>query len=88
MWMKILKRALAVLFIVDVIGFGAGYYVLKFQENEYLGTRITGFSVLGLFLVVMPIFLYIRYKGKDINKYLLTQDTIKKMREEADGRKI
>lgn len=88
MWMKILKWALAILFAIDLIGFGVGYYILTFEGNELLGTRVTGFSVLGLFLVILPIFLYIRYTGKDLNKYLLTQKNIDKMREEADGRKI
>lgn len=86
--MKILKWALAILFIIDLIGLGTGYFVLKFGESELLGTRIIGFSVLGLFAIVMPIFLFIRFKGKDLNKYLLTHDNIKKMRKEEDGRKI
>lgn len=81
-----MKKICLVLFILDMLAFGAGFYYLKIREDELLGNRIVGFSVLGLILIVMPIFLYIRYKGKDMNKYLLTKENLDKMRDKSEGK--
>lgn len=80
------KKALLILFILDMLGFGVGLYVLKVLKDEFLGHRVIGFSLLGLILVIMPIFLYIRYKGKDLNKYLLTKESLDKMRDKSQGK--
>ena len=85
---RVLNRILLVLFILDLIGLGVGYYIQKFGEDIALGIRVTGFSVLGLFAVIMPLFLFIRFRHRDMNKYLLTKENMDKMREERDGRKI
>lgn len=81
-----LKKVLLILFIVDLLGFGVGFYVLQGLKDEFLGHRIIGFSLLGLILVIMPIFLYVRYKGKDLNKYLLTKENLDKMRDRSQGK--
>ena len=43
--------------------------------------KLIGFGVLGLFVVVFPLFAYHRWKGKDIKDYMLTQENLEKMRE-------
>lgn len=35
--------------------------------------------MIGLFFVWMPIFLYVHWKDKDVKKYWLTSESIKKM---------
>ncbi len=43
--------------------------------------KLIGFGVLGLFLVVFPLFSYYRWKGKDVKDYMLTKENLDKMRE-------
>ncbi len=43
--------------------------------------KLVGFGVLGLFLVVFPLFSYYRWKGKDVKDYMLTKENLDKMRE-------
>ncbi len=43
--------------------------------------KLVGFGVVGLFLVVFPLFSYYRWKGKDVKDYMLTQENLDKMRE-------
>jgi hypothetical protein len=50
-----------------------------FTKNEY-SQKFIGFGVLGLFLVVIPLFSYYRWKDKDVKDYLITKENIDKMR--------
>ena len=43
--------------------------------------KLVGFGVTGLFLVVFPLFIYYRWKGKNFKDYMLTQENLEKMRE-------
>ena len=43
--------------------------------------KLIGFGVIGLYLVVFPLFAYHRWKGKDFKDYMLTQENLDKMRE-------
>ncbi len=43
--------------------------------------KLVGFGVMGLFLVVFPLFSYYRWKGKDVKDYMLTKENLEKMRE-------
>lgn len=51
-----------------------------FTENEF-SQKFIGFGVLGLFLVVIPLFSYYRWKDKDVKDYLITKENIDKMRD-------
>lgn len=42
-----------------------------------------GISVVGLFFVWMPLFIYHRWKNKSVKDYMLTKENIEKMREEG-----
>jgi hypothetical protein len=48
--------------------------------------KLIGFGVVGLFLVVFPLFSYYRWKGKDVKDYMLTQENLDKMRENQKER--
>ena len=50
--------------------------------------KLIGFGVLGLFLVVFPLFSYYRWKGKDVKDYMLTQENLEQMRENQRKNKI
>ena len=43
--------------------------------------KLVGFGVVGLFLIVFPLFSYYRWKGKDVKDYMLTKENLDKMRD-------
>ncbi|MFI1744507.1 hypothetical protein [Thalassobellus sediminis] len=62
--------------------------ILGFTINLEYSQKLIGFGVVGLFLIVFPLFAYYRWKGKDIKDYMLTKENLDKMRErEGDNRK-
>lgn len=85
--MKIIKKITFVLFILVLLGFGAGIYVLKVVGNQEVGNKIVGFSVLVSVFIVVPLFLFVRLQGKKLKDYTLTKDNIERWREELDKRK-
>ncbi|SDR68449.1 hypothetical protein SAMN04515667_0279 [Formosa sp. Hel1_31_208] len=57
-----------------------GSILCGFLLDLHYSQKLIGFGVLGLFLVVFPLFIYYRWKGKDIKDYMLTQENLEKMR--------
>ena len=57
-----------------------------FLESEY-SQKLIGFGVLGLFLVVFPLFSYYRWKDKNVKDYMLTKENLDKMRENQKEKK-
>ena len=55
--------------------------VLGFTLNVEYTQKLIGFGVIGLFLVVFPLFSYYRWKDKDVKDYMLTKENLDKMRE-------
>lgn len=54
-----------------------GFYVRS--SDVKTGDLLIGSSMVGLFFIWMPIFLYVHWKDKDVKKYWLTGESIKKM---------
>lgn len=52
-------------------------FVLEVDYNQ----KLIGFGVIGLFIIVFPLFSYYRWKDKDVKDYMLTQENLDKMRE-------
>lgn len=50
--------------------------------------KLIGFGVLGLFLIVFPLFSYYRWKDKDVKDYMLTKENLDEMRENQKRNKI
>lgn len=50
---------------------GAGFFVIS-QGNPVLGHKMIGLSVLFLFFIIMPLFIWTRYKNKDFSKFTFT----------------
>ena len=55
--------------------------ILGFTLDVDYSKKLIGFGVLGLFLVVFPLFSYYRWKDKDLKDYMLTKENLDKMRE-------
>ncbi|MBP1838436.1 hypothetical protein [Formosa algae] len=73
--------------ILSILAFGSIFSGLIF-DLPY-SEKLIGFGVVGLFLVVFPIFSYYRWKDKDPKDYMLTKENLEKMREnEGDERKL
>lgn len=77
-----MKYILYIVFIAVITSLGYGYYLKT--DNELLGHKLIGLSVAGFFFVWMPLFLIHRSKNNDIKKYMITDDTIKKIKDEAE----
>jgi hypothetical protein len=71
---------LKILGILILLAFAAGFY---FRENDevILGERIIGLSVLASSFILLPLFLYHRWKGKKLKDYTLSEENLKKMNE-------
>lgn len=49
--------------------------------------KLIGFGVVGLFLVVFPLFSYYRWKDKKLEDYMLTKENLDKMRKNQRDKK-
>lgn len=71
-----MKYIILFLFLAALGSIVTGYFL----DNDW-SQKLIGFGVLGLFIVVFPLFSYYRWKGKDIKDYMLTKENLDKMRE-------
>ena len=69
-----MKRVVQIVFFAILIAIAVGYYY-KWEDNDLLGDRIIGIAV----IILIPLFLYSRSKGKKITDYMLTKDNVDKM---------
>lgn len=58
-----------------------GSIICGFVLDLPYSQKLIGFGVIGLFIVVFPLFIYYRWKGKSLKDYMLTQENLEKMRE-------
>lgn len=75
--MYLLMKILGVLILGGV---GTGFYY-RLNNDILFGDRIIGLSVLAFAFILMPIFLYVRWKGKKLEDYTLSDKNMKKMKE-------
>lgn len=75
-----MKYVLWICFLILLAGFAAGFYIKIFESNPELGDKIIGLSVLFSTFIFMPLFLYYRWKDKDIKDYVLDKDKLDEMR--------
>ena len=75
--MKILIKILSYLVFIGIF-FGIFY---KEIIDSKIGDIITGVSVLVGTLIFMPLFLAQRWKGKKLKDYTLSEENLKKMKE-------
>lgn len=72
--MKVAVRIILALILLD---FGVGFYLIN-QEHPK-GNIIVGIGVLAFAFVLMPLFLYQRYRGKKLKDYTLDKKKIDKI---------
>lgn len=69
-----------ILGIAILIAIGIGFWI-RFTGDVVTGDRIIGIAVLASAFVLMPIFLYVRWKGKRLKDYTLSKENMDKMKE-------
>lgn len=75
-----MNKIIGVLAILIAIAIGTGFY-FRMNEQVLLGDRIIGIAVLASAFLLMPLFLYHRWKGKNLKDYTLSDENLKKMKE-------
>ncbi len=79
-----MKYFLQLLVLASIIGICYGLYLIP--ENPQSGDLYIGLSLVLLFFITMPIFIFRRWKNKDVKDYMLTKENIKKMRDFNDSK--
>jgi|TARA_B100001094_G_scaffold58188_1_gene53659 hypothetical protein len=75
-----MKNTLRFLFFLIIISLFTGFYIKNIVENDILGEKIIGSSVVFSVTIFLPIFLFHRWKGKDIRHYTLTKENFERMK--------
>ena len=79
-----MKLLLQILFLITIIGLSFGFYIKG--DDLAKGDLIIGLSLVLLFFIIMPLFIYRRWKGRDVKDYMLSKENILKMREYNDSK--
>ncbi|WP_459212713.1 hypothetical protein [Aquimarina rhabdastrellae] len=74
-----MKYVIRILFFALLISGSIGFYIKS--QDPIVGNRIIGITVLATSFILMPLFIYHRWKGKNVKDYLLTDDNLKKMKD-------
>jgi len=76
-----MNKIILISFITSIIGIFIGYYFKL--ENEIIGNRIIGISVIIFVILFMPLFIYNSWKGKKLSDYTFSDENIKKMKSKS-----
>ena len=74
--MKLLKIITFILLILSLGSILAGYFL----DVDY-SEKLIGSGVVILFLFVFPLFSYYRWKDRDVKDYMITNESLKNMRD-------
>jgi hypothetical protein len=85
---KTRRYIIVVLFFIFI---GMMIYGMFLSNSEHIDDiakshRFKGMAVTGLFLVVMPLFIFHRWKDKKVKDYMLTEENIMKMKAFNDSK--
>mgnify|MGYP001363902349 FL=1 len=81
-----MKIFLKFFFIIQIFSLIIGFYYKTYLKYE-VGDKIIGFTVLIGVFVFMPLFLYDRWNGKKLKDYTLTEENIKKIKNQLEFNK-
>lgn len=71
-----MKYLIGILFLLAL-----GSIISGFVFDLDYSQKLIGFGVVGLFLVVFPLFSYYRWKDKNVKDYMITKENLEKMRD-------
>ena len=78
-----MKIFLKFFFIIQIFSLIIGFYYKTYLKYE-VGDKIIGFTVLIGVFIFMPLFLYDRWNGKKLKDYTLTEENIKKIKNQLE----
>jgi membrane protein YdbS with pleckstrin-like domain len=74
-----MRLIIIILFIIITISIGYGFYI-KSSDPE-TGDVVIGLSILTGTFILMPLFIYHRWKNRKVKDYMLTKENIEKMKD-------
>lgn len=77
-----MKYLIVILFFLTLSSIIIGFVI----DSEY-SQKFIGFGVIGLFVIVFPLFSYYRWKDRNISDYMLTKENLDKMRKHKNNKK-
>lgn len=75
-----MKYIIRILFIAVIILICIGYY-FKNSGDHVTGDKLVGIGILTSSFILMPIFIYYRWRNKKVKDYMLTEENLRKMRD-------
>jgi hypothetical protein len=82
--MKTLGILTQIVAVLIGISFLVGFYVMQVENDEALGDRIIGLTVLASVFILLPMFLVLRWRGKKLKDYTLSDENLKKMKDRKE----
>ena len=76
-----MRNLIIILFCILCFTLGYGFYLRYFTADTLTGDRFLGLTILAVAFILMPIFLYHRWKDRKVKDYMLDKDNIMKMKE-------
>ena len=76
-----MRNAIIILFCLLCLSLGYGLYLRYFTADTLTGDRFLGITILAVAFILMPMFLYHRWKDRNVKDYMLDEDNIRKMRD-------
>lgn len=64
-----MKRIVQIIFFCILIAIATGYF-FKSKDDHLTGDRIIGLAVLAMAFILMPLFIFHRYKRSNIKNYM------------------
>ena len=83
-----MKFLLRLLFLSILVSLSIGFYHKNFFESELDGEKIIGATVLFSVIFFLPLFLYNRWKNKNIRDYTLTKENFERMKNIKKKKKV
>lgn len=75
-------------YIINILAIAAFISVaLGFILNVEYSEKLIGFGVSAIFFIIIPLFSYHHWKGKNPEDYMLTKENLDKMRENQKRKK-
>jgi hypothetical protein len=77
-----MRYVVLLIVVASLAGIALGFSMM--EEDPVTGNKYIGFGVVGLFLLAMPLFLVFESRGKKMKDYMLTDENVRKMRENRE----
>ena len=77
-------KFIGLILLIALTVIGIGLYIVSEGEDLILGHKLVGFATVFIFFVLMPAFIFVRYRRKDLSKFSFNTKTKEQKEEEED----